>query len=122
MAKSQPLPWRLVRRRDPGNYFGFKESQWNDPAQPCCAICGQLILADPNARDFFRQVDDFNADSSNKNYTKLTVAQMHEFLAERKCDWRSTYRASKYTLLPKYPICCVILIAILFPFQPHSSF
>lgn len=102
MAGSRPRPWRLVRPQIPGNYYAFEDSQWNDPTQPCCAVCGQLILPDPNARTFFSQVDDFNAASGNKDYIKLTVTQMHEYLAEGQCDWRSTYRARKYILFSKY--------------------
>lgn len=114
MAGSQPRSWRRLSPRSPGNYYGFEDSQWNDPAQPCCAICGQLILADPNARNFFSQVEEFDAASGRRNYIKLTVSQIHEFLAEKKCDWRSTYRASKYTLLSKFSTCFKTMIAIIF--------
>lgn len=110
MAGSQLPPWRLPRTQDIGNYYSFKECQWNEPNEPCCAICGQLILADPNARDFFKTVDDFNEASGNRNYIKLSTTQMHEYLAEGKCDWRSTYRARKYALLSKYPTCFVIMM------------
>lgn len=111
MAGSQRRPWRLARPQDIGNYHAFKECRWNDPNQPCCAICGQLILADPNARNFFAGVKDFNA-ARNRNYIQLTNADMHEYLAEGKCDWRSTYRARKYVHLSKYRTCFVIMMPI----------
>jgi hypothetical protein len=96
MAGSQRRPWRLVRPETPGNHHAFKDSLWNDPTEPSCAICGQLILADPNPRTFFSEVDNFNAASGNRDYIKLTVPDMHEFLAAGRCDWRSTYRAGKF--------------------------
>lgn len=100
MARSQRRPWRLARNSTPGNFHGFKDSLWDDPDDPSCAICGQLILADPNARRFFDLVDDFNTASGNKFYIKLTVPKLHEFLADGQCDWRSTYRASKFGFVP----------------------
>ena len=113
MAGSPRRPWRLIRPQNPGNYYGFEDSQWNDKSKPCCAICGQLILADPNARNFFKEVEDFNEAPGNRNYIKLTISQMHEYLAEGKCDWRSTYRARKYISLSNYLTCFVDTMAIL---------